>query len=96
MSFFLQCTDEVLGRTQMHNKSLVQFPAAANIFLFSKAIRLALGYTQPPIHWVPGSISSEVKQLIIHFDLILIGEEVHFYSPIHLHSAHRHDLTLPL
>jgi hypothetical protein len=31
------------------------------IFLFATTPRLVLGPTQPPIHWVPGDVSLEVK-----------------------------------
>jgi hypothetical protein len=31
------------------------------IYLFATVSRLALGPTQPPIHWVPGAISAGVK-----------------------------------
>jgi hypothetical protein len=36
---------------------------SGKIFLFSTASRLALGPTQPPIQWVPGTLSTGVKQL---------------------------------
>jgi hypothetical protein len=31
------------------------------IFLFCIAFRLVLGHTQPPVQWVPGDISPEIK-----------------------------------
>jgi hypothetical protein len=31
-------------------------------FLFSKSSRLALWFIQPPIQWVPGALSSGLKQ----------------------------------
>jgi hypothetical protein len=39
----------------------VQFWQQQMIFVFSIASRPALGPTQPPIRWLPGSLSSEVK-----------------------------------
>jgi len=32
------------------------------IFLFTTALRTALGPAQPPIQWVPGALSLGVKQ----------------------------------
>jgi hypothetical protein len=41
--------------------SRVRFPAELGIFLFTTVSRTALGITQPPIQWVPGSLSLGVK-----------------------------------
>jgi hypothetical protein len=38
-------------------------PNRDKIFLFSIASRPALGPTQPPIQWVPGTLSQGVKRL---------------------------------
>jgi hypothetical protein len=38
-------------------------PGRVKYFLFSKSSRLALRSTQPPIQWVPGALSTGVKQL---------------------------------
>jgi hypothetical protein len=40
----------------------VQFPAGARDFLYFTASRPALGFTQPPIQWVLGTVSPGVKQ----------------------------------
>jgi hypothetical protein len=37
-------------------------PGRVKNFLFSTSSKPALGSTQPPIQWVPGSLSPEVKQ----------------------------------
>jgi hypothetical protein len=37
-------------------------PGRVKNFLFSKSSRPALGSTQPPIQWVPGALSPEVKR----------------------------------
>jgi hypothetical protein len=42
--------------------SRVRFPAGLGIFLFTTASRTALGFTQPPIQWVPGVLSLGVKR----------------------------------
>jgi hypothetical protein len=42
--------------------SRVQFPAGLGIFLFTAMSRPALMPTQPPIQWVPRSLSLEVKR----------------------------------
>jgi hypothetical protein len=34
----------------------MQFPGGAGVFLFGAASAQALGSTQPPIQWVPGSL----------------------------------------
>jgi hypothetical protein len=36
---------------------------AQGIFLFTTAPRTALGPTQPPIQWIPGALSLEIKRL---------------------------------
>jgi hypothetical protein len=40
----------------------VRFPAGAGIFLFDTMSRPDLGPTQPPIQWLPGDLSVEVKR----------------------------------
>jgi hypothetical protein len=42
--------------------SRVRFPTGAANILFITASRRALGPTQPPIQWVPGSLSLVVKR----------------------------------
>jgi hypothetical protein len=40
----------------------VRFPEGHEIFLYSTEPRPALGPTQPPIQWMQGALSSEVKR----------------------------------
>jgi hypothetical protein len=40
----------------------VRVPVVVGIFLFSISSRPALGFTQPPIQWVPGALSPGVKR----------------------------------
>jgi hypothetical protein len=46
------------GRPMVRSSS----PNSVKNFLFSKSSRPALGFTQPPIQWVPGALSSGLKQ----------------------------------
>jgi len=41
----------------------LQFSAGAGIFLFATMFRPALELTQPPIQWIPGTLSPGAKQL---------------------------------
>jgi hypothetical protein len=50
-----------LGAGQLRGWSLS--PGGVKNFLFSTSSRLALGSTQPPIQWVLGALSPEVKWL---------------------------------
>jgi hypothetical protein len=40
----------------------VRFPVGAGNFFFNTMSSLALGPTQPPIHWIPGALSLGVKR----------------------------------
>jgi hypothetical protein len=40
----------------------VRFPVGLGVFLFDTMFRPALGPTQPPVRWVPGVLSLEVKR----------------------------------
>jgi hypothetical protein len=64
------------------------------IFLFSTAFRPALGPTHPPIQWVLGELSMEVKwgwgmELTAHLHLVPRSRmaELYFHSPIRLHGV---------
>jgi hypothetical protein len=59
-----------------------------NIFLFSKASKPALGPTQNPIKWVPGTLSPILKQAT-HLNLVPRSRmvELHIHSPIRLHCV---------
>jgi hypothetical protein len=66
-------------------------PARDKIILVSTSSRPALGPTEPPILWVPRSISSEVKRPgreADHFHLLPRSRMVELYrhSPIRLHE----------
>jgi hypothetical protein len=39
----------------------IRFPLGQKIFLFFRASRPAQGSTQPPIQWVPGTLTQGVK-----------------------------------
>jgi hypothetical protein len=76
------------------------------IFLFTAASRLALGPTQPPIQWVPWSLSLGVKQTGCEADHsppcsaeVKKWVEIYLHSSICLHGmvlCYRHNTTLPL
>jgi hypothetical protein len=57
------------------------------IFLFTTASRTALGPTQPPIQWVPGTLSVRVKRLGREADHSPpTSAEVKEWVELHLHS----------
>jgi hypothetical protein len=63
-------------------------------FLFTTMSRTALGHTQPPIQWVPGALSLEVKRPGREADhsplsSAKVNERSYSYTstpPIHLHG----------
>jgi hypothetical protein len=64
------------------------------IFIFTTASRTALGTTQPPIQWVPGALSLEVKQPGFEADHsppssaeVKECVELYLHSPIRLHGV---------
>jgi hypothetical protein len=65
---------------------------------FSKSSRLALGLTQPPLQWVPGTLSLCVKQSVREADRPLVSSaEVKEWSctstpPVCLHGTYRGNL----
>jgi hypothetical protein len=63
-------------------------------FLFTTASRTALGPTQPPIQWLPGALSLEVKRPGRETDHsppssaeVKECVELYFHSPIRLHGV---------
>jgi hypothetical protein len=52
----------VTDRSLDERGSTVRFPAGAGIFLFTPVSGTALEPTHPPIQWVPGALSLEVKR----------------------------------
>jgi hypothetical protein len=63
-------------------------------FLFTTLSKPALGSTQPPIKWVPGPLSPEVKRQVREADHspqvsteIKKNMTVYIHSPIRLHGV---------
>jgi hypothetical protein len=73
--------------------SKVRLPAGLGFFLFTAASRTALGPTQPPIHWVPGTLHLGVKRPGREADNSPSSAEVkecvdlYLHSPIRLHGV---------
>jgi hypothetical protein len=69
--------------------SRVRFPAGLGILLLTTASSTALGPTQPPIQWVPGALSLEVKRP---------GREAHHSPPssAEVKNAWRYISTPPI
>jgi hypothetical protein len=64
------------------------------MFLFTTASRMALGLTQPPIQWLPGALSLEVRQPGLEADHsppfnaeVKECMELYLHSPICLHGV---------
>jgi hypothetical protein len=73
--------------------SRVRFPQVLGIFLFTVS-RTVLGPTQPPLQWVPGSLSLGVRRLGRETDHsppssaeVKECVELHLHSPIRLHGV---------
>jgi hypothetical protein len=71
----------------------VRIPARAGNFSFDIVHRTALGPTQPPIQWVPGALSLEVKRPEREADHSPPSSvevkgcvELNLHSPIRLHG----------
>jgi hypothetical protein len=98
----------VLGYGLDNRGSRVRFSAGLGIFLFTTASRTALEPTQPPVQWVPGALSLEVKRPERETDHSPpSGAEVKECVELYLHSPnmpswrgaesqHREKFTLPL
>jgi hypothetical protein len=67
-------------------------PQGQEMFLYSIVSRQALGPIQLPIHWLPETISSEVKRqerVTTHLHLVprLEMVELYLHSPTRLHGV---------
>jgi len=60
--FFFNYNGVALGHGLDDRGSRVRFPAGLVIFLFTTSPRTSLGPTHPPIQWVSGALSQEVKR----------------------------------
>jgi hypothetical protein len=47
-------------------QSGVQIPAGAKYFVVLKKVETNSGASEPPVHWLPRSLSPTIKWLIIH------------------------------
>ena len=55
-----------LGYCNQVAQSGVQIPAGAIDFVVLKKVKTNSGAYEPPVHWLPGSLSPTIKWLIIH------------------------------
>jgi hypothetical protein len=72
----------------------VPSPGRVKNFHFSMSSRLALGFTQPPIQWVPGALSLGVKRPVREADHsppasaeVKKNVDLYIHSPIRLHGV---------
>jgi hypothetical protein len=62
--YSLGARDSVVGivTTLRAGQSEIRIPTKSRDFVFSEISRPAVGFTQPPIQWVPGSLSAALKR----------------------------------